>query len=391
MAFVSPLGHALRSTGHEVRVATHPDGVETASRLGFGTVAVGAPLRLPTLVQKLSRQGFGQPSAADLGHGSDAEDARQAAFGYANFVLDPLSDDTFLADLIEQVKRYRPDLIIWDTATCAGGLAAATMQVPHVRTLFGVDVFASLAERMAPLGSGDPIRAWIQRRIGDDPGSDVFEAPALSLIPPALQLPTAHTPIPYGSTPSAGGGEVPAWLADEHMGPRVCVTLGTYAQEATLDDVVSSTSLLKALLRLDLEVVATLDPTSTALDEHERLRLVGYTPLDALLPRCDAVVHHLGMGTVISAARAGVPQVRVPDGSDLWGESWLAGTMVERGWLHDPGDTEDLVAAIVACVEEALQPESRRSAGELQSLATALPLVSSVVPHLEALAAEDVT
>ena len=42
----------------------------------------------------------------------------------------------------------------------------------------------------------------------------------------------------------------------------------------------------------------------------------GYAPLSTLLPRCAALVHHGGIGTLAQALAAGVPQLTMPMGFD---------------------------------------------------------------------------
>jgi sterol 3beta-glucosyltransferase len=53
-----------------------------------------------------------------------------------------------------------------------------------------------------------------------------------------------------------------------------------------------------------------------AHQEEPRCLLVGHVPFEQLFPRVAAVVHHGGAGTVAAAARAGVPQVVVPQMAD---------------------------------------------------------------------------
>ena len=52
-------------------------------------------------------------------------------------------------------------------------------------------------------------------------------------------------------------------------------------------------------------------PTLPADVHHE-----GYAPLSTLLPRCAALVHHGGIGTLAQALAAGVPQLTMPMGFD---------------------------------------------------------------------------
>jgi UDP:flavonoid glycosyltransferase YjiC (YdhE family) len=82
--------------------------------------------------------------------------------------------------------------------------------------------------------------------------------------------------------------------------------------------------------------------------------VVGPTPHAKIFPRCAAVVHHGGAGTLHQAMRAGVPQIPAPHLLDqfFWSEQ------LERAGLS-PGkqsrkklDSEALAAAIGRCVED---------------------------------------
>lgn len=46
-----------------------------------------------------------------------------------------------------------------------------------------------------------------------------------------------------------------------------------------------------------------------------------YAPLSALLPRCAALIHHGGIGTVAQALSAGIPQLIVPVAFDHFDEA----------------------------------------------------------------------
>ena len=72
-----------------------------------------------------------------------------------------------------------------------------------------------------------------------------------------------------------------------------------------------------------------------------------------------AVVHHGGAGTTTTAARAGAPQVVVPQMSD---QPYLAGRVADLGIgaAHD-GPTPT-VESLSAALETALSPETRARA-----------------------------
>jgi UDP:flavonoid glycosyltransferase YjiC (YdhE family) len=48
----------------------------------------------------------------------------------------------------------------------------------------------------------------------------------------------------------------------------------------------------------------------------ERVHVTDYAPFSVVMPRCQAVIHHAGVGTTVEAIRAGIPQVAVPRGFD---------------------------------------------------------------------------
>lgn len=102
---------------------------------------------------------------------------------------------------------------------------------------------------------------------------------------------------------------------------------------------------------------------------------VGVAPHGKLFPRCAAVVHHGGAGTTATAARAGVPQVLVPQMTDQF--YW-------RKRVHGLGLSPDprlpLAQAMRACVDDAgLKDRARAFAAMLTTdgLARAVQLVES--------------
>ena len=95
------------------------------------------------------------------------------------------------------------------------------------------------------------------------------------------------------------------------------------------------------------------------IDDSDDCFVVGEVNHQALFPRVAAVVHHGGAGTTTTAARAGAPQVVVPQIAD---QPYWAGRVAELGIgaAHDgPNPTfESLSAALTT----ALAPETRARA-----------------------------
>jgi vancomycin aglycone glucosyltransferase len=95
------------------------------------------------------------------------------------------------------------------------------------------------------------------------------------------------------------------------------------------------------------------------IDDRDDCFVVGEVNHQALFTRVDAVVHHGGAGTTTTVARAGAPQVVVPQIAD---QPYWAGRVAELGIgaAHDgpTPTTESLAAALGA----ALTPETRARA-----------------------------
>jgi vancomycin aglycone glucosyltransferase len=89
---------------------------------------------------------------------------------------------------------------------------------------------------------------------------------------------------------------------------------------------------------------------------------VGEVNQQALFRRVAAVVHHGGAGTTHTAARAGVPQVVVPQLADqpMWAERVAA---LGIGVAHDGG--RPTVASLSAALATALEPRTRERAAEV--------------------------
>jgi UDP:flavonoid glycosyltransferase YjiC (YdhE family) len=67
--------------------------------------------------------------------------------------------------------------------------------------------------------------------------------------------------------------------------------------------------------KLDRRVVL-LTGSGEGLTGDERVRSIDYAPISMLLPRCQAAVHHAGIGTTAGVLRAGRPAVMIPHAND---------------------------------------------------------------------------
>ncbi len=97
----------------------------------------------------------------------------------------------------------------------------------------------------------------------------------------------------------------------------------------------------------------------TAIDEAEDCFVVGEVNQQALFTRCAAVVHHGGAGTTTTAARAGAPQVVVPQIAD---QPYWASRVAELGAGVAHEGRTPTVDSLSAALERVLTPESRARA-----------------------------
>jgi vancomycin aglycone glucosyltransferase len=96
-----------------------------------------------------------------------------------------------------------------------------------------------------------------------------------------------------------------------------------------------------------------------AIDESDDCFVIGEVNQQALFPRMAAIIHHGGAGTTTAAARAGTPQVIVPQIAD---QPYWVGRVnaLGIGAAHD-GPTPDF-ASLSACVSTALAADTVETA-----------------------------
>ncbi|MFC9254130.1 glycosyltransferase [Amycolatopsis thailandensis] len=100
----------------------------------------------------------------------------------------------------------------------------------------------------------------------------------------------------------------------------------------------------------------------TLIDDEADCFAVGEVNHQALFRRVAAVVHHGGVGTTTAAARAGAPQVVVPQIAD---QPYFAGRVAELGvGVAHEGRTPS-VDSLSAALVTALSPETRARAAEV--------------------------
>ncbi|WP_239934411.1 activator-dependent family glycosyltransferase [Streptomyces sp. CBG31] len=402
-----PLAWALRSAGHEVRVAGHPDLVDTATGAGMTAVPVGRPgwyredVHEPELYARLMGNGASDHLRTFDWDGKDPDAwSWEGLLGLEKVIVSALlagiSNDPFVEELIAYAEHWRPDLVIWEQLTLGGAVAAEVLGVPHARFLYGLDFigrareeFVRLHERRHPAHREDPTREWLEPLVERFGGkwTERLRVGGLTIAAtvPGTELDVAGETLGMRYVPYNGPSVVPEWLRRPTERRRVCLTLG-------LSDEIENTGttigeILAGCADLDAEVVVTLAPDAAAAlgTLPSNVRPVGFVPLHDLLPTCSAIVHHGGFGSRLTAAYHGVPQLILGHGYDtmMAGERQAA---LGAGLCLPAGSAtaEQIRDGVVRLLDE---PAFAAGAAGIRADLLAQPSPAEVVPLLERLVA----
>ena len=389
------LAWALRTAGHEVRVASLPGFADTITQAGLTAVPVGWDPEFeedePEAREAIRR---GLPKPYDVAELLPAEVAwtEEMRESYDLMVTYAVGEDNtpMVAGLVDFARQWQPDLVIWEPFTYAGAIAAKACGAPHARLLFTMDVLGVTHEWVHRLGVDDPLVTWL-RSAADEYGFDyspdmVSGQFTIDQVPASLRIGADLTYLPMRYVPYGGPAVVPRWLWAAPERPRVALTMGLSATEYFDGYTFNAKDILDALADLDIEVVATIAENERAKlgPVPGNVRVADYVPLHALAPTCAAVIHHGGFGTLSTIALHGVPQLALPyhfegpllsrklaeQGAGLNVHSDLAtGQTVREGLLRLLGE-----------------PGFRERAADLRDELHAMPSPNELVAQLERLA-----
>ncbi|MFD7627292.1 activator-dependent family glycosyltransferase [Streptomyces sp. NPDC059851] len=403
-----PLASALRTAGHEVRVASHPDLTDQITAAGLTAVPVGITdwyfndPWAPELLGHILEEGSGLVQGFDF-TGEDRSPWTHESLLALEAVAVPalyasVSNDPMLDDLVAYARHWRPDLVVWEQHTFAGPIVARAVGAAHARLLHGMDItvrarqeFLRLNATLPPGTTQDPTAEWLGRvmdRYAPGLGFDeemVTGQWTVDITPPSSRFDLGLPTVGVRYVPHNGASVVPHWLRAPADRPRVCLTLGVSGE---IDHAsFSFASVLDALADVDAEIVATLG--AQAREElpttPDNARLVDFVPLNDLLPTCSAVVHHGGIGTRSTAELHGVPQIVLPYG---WDTLAKARRVEELGYgLCLPAHeltVDGLRTAVLRLLEE---PSFTEAAAKVRAEVLAEPTPNDIVPVLERLTA----
>ncbi|MFF3887102.1 nucleotide disphospho-sugar-binding domain-containing protein [Streptomyces sp. NPDC001914] len=381
-----PLLWALRSAGHEVTVLGQPDVLGAVRAGGLTGIGVGEPFDVDTmLLRNLPReqrplQARPRPAPELLGGYG------RLWWAHASALLDRY---TALAE------EYAPGLILADPLEYCSLIIGARLGVPVAHHRWTVDAISGPARRFVradvpdPAGPPDP---------PGRPGTDGRAAAAglpdptvlLDPCPPSLRLPDGEAGVPIRYVPYSGGAVTPAWVRTD-PGPgagrrRVAVSLGN---TPALHGEGFVRGLLHALAaRSDTEILVTLpEPYRSAVGPLPgNVTAVDPLPLHLFLRTCDAMVHHGGAGTAMTATAFGLPQLVLPQLADHFPLADRL-TATGAGLSFDTAAEQDDPRIVGHALDQLLSdPRHARSARRLAAEMAAMPSPAAVAGGLERLA-----
>lgn len=368
-----PLGWALRAAGHEVLVAGQPDIVGTAHGAGLCTAVVGE------YFDALEPLTSGLPEGKrpiEVGHtrvrDGHWDDVNKIWLIHCRYMV---------SQYLALAREWKPDLIVADPLEFSALIVGGVLGIPTVNRRWGVDPAGFPGQEMAARTMGTMLGRL---------GLDGLPRPALILdpCPPSLQVPEAPPSQSMRYVPFNGSGSLPDWAGQKPRGRRrVCVTFGRLT--AALNGLPLFRTVAEAAGELDdVETILTLEPEFQAElgPVPPSVRVVDPAPLNLFLDTCDAVVHHGGASSTLTASAFGLPQLVLPGITDTFvvadriTATGVGRALDEAAAQNDP---HEIHAALSAVLDD---PEHARAAAKLRDEMAAVPTPAQLVPVLEELA-----
>ena len=318
------LAGALRALGAEVRVCAPPDFAELLARVGVPLVPAGRPVREMVREVFTSRT---PPSAADLAAGVIARQAdavASAAEGCDVLVAGGLTTAAAGAQAVSEKRgvryMYAAYAPCYLPSPCYPPLSLHGQPVPadvtdnrvlwdlHARgmnAVFGAPVNAYRAS--LGLAAVDNVRDYVSTDhpvLAADPTLAPWPEPAdFDVVQTGAWTLPDERPLP---------AELEAFL--DAGPPPVYVSFGSLPLRAAEEVARAVVEAVRARGRRVLLGTGWAD--LALIDDQDDCLAVGEVNQQALFGRVAAVVHHGGAGTTTTTARAGAPQVVVPQVAD---------------------------------------------------------------------------
>ncbi len=357
---MAPFAWALRAAGHEVYVAAQPELVETVARSGLPVVRVGREAEFANRYRSKADKGRHDPKVLFVD------------------LADSMADD-----VVSFAAEWKPDVVVWEPTTLVGPLVAQVSGALSLRYLWGPDIVgrgigrdnlpAEFADLLGRFGIAlDDLKPWTN----------------VDACPDAAQVEGTAQRMPVRYVPYSSAGKIPDWALRKSAKPRVCVTLGITMLEVNSSNKFFAPDVLDALVGMDIELVTAVISTQRHLlgNVPEGVVVAEDCALYEIMPHCDLVIHHGGVGSMLTAALNGTPQLTL---TQMLDQGFYAkhlertGASVHLTW----GDTdaETLRATVGRMLED---PSYRQAAGEVRDGLLSRPTPADCVPIVERLVAD---
>lgn len=409
-----PLGWALQTAGHEVRVASGPELTEVITSSGLTAVPVGSDESLfakversqAAMLRRITEERGGLDGLIDdMSENREEELTWERLRWLYRFLTDTYAamNDSMIEELVAYARWWKPDLVVWDWLSYAGSIAATASGATHARVPIGLNVvgrmrrhFLRVLAQQPPHERQDPLADWLGTWAGRYGVSYTEEMTTghftIDQMLGSMLLESEVPPLPLGYVPYNGPAVEPTWTRPVPSRRRVLATFGVSLEKdpsAQGFSVPQLRAMLDALDGLDIELVLTLpEPIQRELARvPENTRLVDFVPLHAIMPTCAVVIHHGGIPAFMDAIRQEAPQLIV---------SRVVPDMGERGprleasgaglWIPGDEPPEALGARIRDSLVRLLdEPSFRQNAGRLRRELFSQPTPAEAVRELERL------
>ncbi|SEU32275.1 glycosyltransferase, MGT family [Stigmatella erecta] len=299
-----PLARALQQAGHEVAFAA-------AASFRAQVEASGFPV-FPAGVGFESLEGELQAHMQALPRVDVPEHLDRVLELFVDRLARPMAQA-----LVPLCRRWRPDVLISESAEFAGPVVAERLGLPHATIQVGGAGFSEdggtglFARRL------DGLRA--EHGLPADPElRELFRYLHLSFMPAAYfggALPPNTQYLRLEVFDQSGGERLPEWMATLGGRPVVYATLGTVFNKLIRYLRTITEALRDEPVDLIVTVGRDMDPARLG-PQPSNVYVERYIPQSLVLPRCELAILHGGYNSVMSALHVGLPVLIVPLAAD---------------------------------------------------------------------------
>jgi EryCIII-like glycosyltransferase len=396
---LAPLAKALVHANHEVWFACPEDFRPVIDAAGFRTLTAGLS------IDQLKRSMLGgadlypeDPKVHSAGPPSNAGDLSVAMFT-------EIQAKASVEDILPLLKPGKVDLIIHEEGEFSGPLIASIIDVPCITIGWPVatkpmKVITSVTNKLIPLWNAysqpmKPFAGLYDHFIATCPpslqGEDIsFLKPECIMRPELFEYPgnTGHQTM-LESLRREKRHEKQHEKRHEKQEEKqpekvVHLTLGTVDAYNNVPGLISM--ILDSLKSEKVKILLTTGDTLPAdlFSQYENVTAVSFIPHSLLLPYCDAVICHGGVGTTISSLIHGLPLLIIPrGGASQYRNAYYCSRAGAGCHLFEDEVSSEKIAQ---CTRKLLyDPAVRLAAGKIREEIEGMPGKSETVSYIESL------